>query len=74
MDGGLGVLKGVYGDSGYSWTVMTATVGLTDAYVGSLVMHPENHDILLAGAGNLACSYNADNSKTGGVFSPRMAA
>jgi photosystem II stability/assembly factor-like uncharacterized protein len=45
--------------------------GLTDMNVGSLVMHPSNPDILLAGAGNNACSPYTDGSQTkytGGVF------
>jgi photosystem II stability/assembly factor-like uncharacterized protein len=66
--GGVGILRGVYNGSGYDWTVLNQANGLTDLYVGSLVMHPTNPDILLAGAGNNACSYNSDNTMTGGVF------
>jgi photosystem II stability/assembly factor-like uncharacterized protein len=68
LRGGVGILKGVYGDSIYAWTALTQTRGLTDLYVGSLVMHPNNPDIMLAGAGNNGCSYNTDGSMTGGVF------
>jgi hypothetical protein len=51
--------------------VLGAAQGLDDPYVGSLVMHPTNPDILLAGTGNVACSRYWDGSKwvtTSGVF------
>jgi photosystem II stability/assembly factor-like uncharacterized protein len=66
--GGVGVLKGEKAGSSWNWTVFSTTHGLSDLYVGSLVMHPENPDILLAGAGNNSCSTNPDRSLTGGVF------
>jgi photosystem II stability/assembly factor-like uncharacterized protein len=66
--GGVGILKGVYNGSGYTWTELNQTNGLSDLYVGSLVMHPFDPDILLAGTGNNACSTNTDNTFTSGVF------
>ena len=47
-----GVVKTTNG--GIKWDFMNN--GMTDMNVGSLVMHPANPDILLAGAGNNACS------------------
>ena len=46
--GGVGVLKST--DGGESWTQVNN--GLKNLYVGSLYMHPEDPDILLAGTGN----------------------
>ena len=46
--GGEGVLKST--DGGVTWTNINN--GLENLYVGSLFMHPENPDILLAGTGN----------------------
>ncbi len=46
--GGAGVVKST--DGGQTWTNMNN--GLNNLYVGSLFMHPENPDILLAGTGN----------------------
>jgi photosystem II stability/assembly factor-like uncharacterized protein len=46
--GGVGILKST--DGGQSWTQINQ--GLTNLYVGTLFMHPQNPDILLAGAGN----------------------
>ncbi len=48
--GGVGVVKST--DGGDSWTV--AADGLESRYIGSLFMHPENPQILLAGAGHNA--------------------
>jgi len=51
--------------------VLGTAQGLDDPYVGSLVMHPTNPNILLAGTGNVACSRYWDGSKwvtTSGVF------
>ena len=48
--GGVGVLKSV--DGGQSWTSINN--GLRNLYVGSLVMHPQNAQTLLAGTGNIA--------------------
>jgi photosystem II stability/assembly factor-like uncharacterized protein len=67
--GGVGVLKSV--DGGRSWQELGFNQGLTDQYVGSLVMHPNNPDTLLAGAGCNSCSQYRLGGKsfsTGGVF------
>jgi len=67
--GGVGVLRSNNG--GRTWEVLGRSRGLTDLYVGSLVMHPQNPDVLLAGCGNLAASpYRAGEKVhyTGGVF------
>lgn len=64
-----GVLRGVRNGSTWEWTLMND--GLTDMYVGSLVMHPSDPQIMLAGAGNVACSryWVGDQvAETGGVF------
>ena len=67
--GGVGVLRSKSG--GRTWEVLDRKKGLMDHYVGSLVMHPQNPDILLAGCGNNAASpYRVDGKLhyTGGVF------
>ncbi|MFQ5569161.1 MAG: T9SS type A sorting domain-containing protein, partial [Rhodothermales bacterium] len=46
--GGVGILKST--DAGQNWTQVNN--GLNNLYVGTLFMHPENPDILLAGTGN----------------------
>jgi len=56
--GGEGVLKST--DGGQTWSQINN--GITNLYIGSLVMHPENPDILLAGAANNTFREN------GGVF------
>ena len=65
-----GVLKLAVEDSG--WDNYFMNNGLTDMYVGTLAMHPEDPDIMLAGAGNTACSrYELPEGVvhiTGGVF------
>jgi photosystem II stability/assembly factor-like uncharacterized protein len=66
--GGVGVLRGEKSGSTWNWTVFDGDEGLTDLYIGSLIMHPTDPNILLAGAGNNACSTNPDGSFTGGVF------
>jgi len=48
--GGDGVLKST--DGGQTWSQVNN--GITNLYVGTLFMHPENPDILLAGSGNNA--------------------
>lgn len=48
VPGGEGVLKST--DGGESWVQVNN--GLNNLFVGSLYMHPENPDILLAGTGN----------------------
>ncbi|NIP41816.1 MAG: hypothetical protein GWN00_08285, partial [Aliifodinibius sp.] len=67
--GGVGILKGERIDENWNWTVFTQTHGLYDLYIGSLVMHPTNPDILLAGAGNLECSGTGpDGYFSGGTY------
>jgi len=53
--GGEGVLKST--DGGQTWTSINN--GLTNLYIGTLDMHPDNPDILLAGAANNAYRENA---------------
>jgi photosystem II stability/assembly factor-like uncharacterized protein len=48
--GGVGVLKST--DGGQTWAQMNN--GITNLYVGTLFMHPEDPDMLLAGTGNNA--------------------
>ena len=48
--GGVGILKSTNG--GQDWTQINN--GLSNLYIGSLFMHPQNSQILLAGAGNNA--------------------
>jgi photosystem II stability/assembly factor-like uncharacterized protein len=67
--GGVGVLRSK--DGGVTWQELNRTNGLDDLYVGSLVMHPANPNILLAGTGNNACSVYSSGGQTvftGGVF------
>lgn len=49
--GGVGVLKST--DGGQSWTILDEDNGLDMLYIGSLFMHPDNPDVLLAAAGHL---------------------
>ncbi len=49
IPGGVGIVKST--DGGQTWAA--ANVGLENLYVGTLFMHPENPDILLAGVGNI---------------------
>ena len=70
VHGSGGVLKLEIQGSGWdSWFMNN---GLTDMYVGTLAVHPDNPDIMLAGAGNTACSRYEDPAGvwniTGGVF------
>ncbi len=46
--GGVGILKSV--DGGRTWQPINN--GLANLYVGTLFMHPQNPDVLLAGTGN----------------------
>jgi photosystem II stability/assembly factor-like uncharacterized protein len=55
IPGGVGVIKST--DGGKTWQPMTQ--GMHNLYVGSLFMHPQNPDILLAGTGNV--TYNQGN-------------
>jgi photosystem II stability/assembly factor-like uncharacterized protein len=52
--GGVGILKSV--DGGNTWTALNQNNGLNNLYISSLVMHPQNPDILLAAAGNYGYS------------------
>ncbi|MDD5264000.1 MAG: hypothetical protein PHU43_04095 [Candidatus Bipolaricaulis sp.] len=49
--GGVGILKST--DGGETWRALGKASGLRNLYIGSLFMHPETPDTLLAGAGNL---------------------
>jgi photosystem II stability/assembly factor-like uncharacterized protein len=67
--GGVGILRSKNG--GRTWQELNRSNGLNDLYVGSLVMHPRNPDVLLAGCGNNAASPYKVAGKThytGGVF------
>lgn len=48
--GGIGILKSV--DGGKTWQAQNEANGLEMLYLGSLYMHPENPDVLLAAAGH----------------------
>ncbi|MCJ7678663.1 MAG: hypothetical protein MUO35_13195 [Anaerolineales bacterium] len=49
--GGLGVLKST--DGGQTWRILGKENGLNFLYIGSLYMHPNDPDVLLAAAGRL---------------------
>jgi photosystem II stability/assembly factor-like uncharacterized protein len=49
--GGLGILKST--DGGENWRILGEENGLGFLYVGSLYMHPENPDVLLAATGHI---------------------
>ncbi len=67
--GGVGVIKATSSNGGVTWDTIPINNGLTDLYVGSLIMNPLNPNILLAGSGNNSCSYPYGfESSTGGVF------
>jgi len=66
LPGGVGVLKST--DGGETWQVLDESVGLDGLYVGSLFMHPENPDILLAGTGHDYWSHAYDQG--GRSFTP----
>jgi len=51
LAGGVGILKST--DGGETWDVLGSESGLGNLYIGSLYMHPDNPDILLAGTGNI---------------------
>jgi photosystem II stability/assembly factor-like uncharacterized protein len=66
-----GVLKLAKHGTGWDVWYLDSAHGLTDHYVGSLVMHPEDPQIMLAGAGNVSCSRYYQGGvwyNTGGVF------
>jgi uncharacterized protein (TIGR03437 family) len=60
--GGVGVLKSQ--DAGQTWQVLNGANGLANLYVTSLMMHPQNPNILLAGTGSLSYKW----SNTAGVY------
>ena len=69
--GGLGILKS--SDGGQNWRELNESNGLGMLYIGSLYMHPENPDILLAAAGHsvseLAVQYFRElGGSTGGIY------
>lgn len=68
LRGGVGIIKATSPNGGATWNSIPINNGLTDLYVGSLVMHPTNPNILLAGAGNNSCSSLGGGEWTGGVF------
>jgi photosystem II stability/assembly factor-like uncharacterized protein len=63
--GGVGILK--TSDGGQNWQVIDQSNGLLDLYVGSLFMHPEVPDTLLAAAAQNNWSGRGERF-TGGVF------
>ncbi len=54
VPGGVGVVKS--DDGGATWQTFGSDDGLANSYVGSLFMHPDDPDTLLAGVGNVAYS------------------
>ncbi len=68
--GGVGILKST--DGGATWRELNQSNGLLDLYIGSLYMHPENPDMLLAaGAQNNWSQYVEDigvSEHTHGVY------
>jgi photosystem II stability/assembly factor-like uncharacterized protein len=65
IPGGVGIVTST--DGGKSWRELDEKNGLTDLYIGMLVMHPEDPDILLAAAGcNTYTVPHGDNP--GGVY------
>ena len=63
--GGVGILKS--DDGGTSWDVLDESQGLTDLYVSSLFMSPDEPEVLLAAAAHDAWS-GRPPQHTGGVF------
>jgi len=68
--GGLGVL--VSADGGKSWQVQGESHGLRMLYIGSLTMHPEKPEVLLAAAGHASTGIGAyaDYLRSRGETSP----
>jgi len=65
--GGVGILKST--DGGNTWKILNEANGLADLYVGSLFMHPQNPNILLAAAAqNNWSGYYGPEKFTGGVY------
>ncbi|MCU0612136.1 MAG: YCF48-related protein [Candidatus Eisenbacteria bacterium] len=65
LAGGVGVLKSL--DGGETWRVLNHDNGLTDLYIGSLYMKPQEPDVLLAAAGHNTWSRSGAEF-TGGIF------
>lgn len=65
IPGGVGILKST--DGGDTWRVFNEQNGLNDLYVGSLAMHPDNPELLLAATGHDHWS-GYQGRETGGVF------
>ncbi len=63
--GGVGILKSE--DGGETWRVLNESNGLKDLYLGSLFMHPEHPDTLLAAAGQNNWSAYGEEF-TGGIY------
>lgn len=66
--GGLGILKST--DSGQTWRVLNETNGLNFLYVGSLFMHPEDPNILLAASGKVTAEKYIDYLKENNLQNP----
>lgn len=56
--GGLGILKST--DGGRTWEVLGRENGLEFLYIGSLYMHPDDPDLLLAAAGHVVPEQTAE--------------
>ena len=63
--GGIGILKTI--DGGKNWQVINEDQGLLDRFIGSLYMHPEDPDILLA-AGSQNNWSGLEENHTMGVY------
>ena len=65
--GGLGILKST--DGGATWDTLDTDNGLNFLYVGSLYMHPDNPDLLLAATGHITPAPAVDEMDISG-FNP----
>ena len=63
---GLGILKST--DGGQTWTEINRENGLDILYVGSLYMHPQDPQTLLAGTGHSAVAIDGKEAGYGGVY------
>ncbi len=69
QDSGVGVVKST--DGGQAWTELGKANGLTILHVGSLYMHPDDPQTLLAGTGHAGMVKDPDTNQEvmyGGVF------
>jgi photosystem II stability/assembly factor-like uncharacterized protein len=57
VPGGVGIVKTT--DGGQTWQALNRPNGFENLYVGTLFLHPQNPDILLAGAGVVGSSTGA---------------